>query len=366
MYDRLGGTITWLPAVGRAIDPGDELFAVDGAPVVLFVGATPSYRELAAGVSDGADVLELNRDLVNLGFDPEGQIALDDHWQSGTTDAVRRWQASRGLPQTGIIALGRIVFLPGAQIVTAVDPQLGSDAALSSPSPAGRRRPSPGRRRGAPARPGHTPSSSTSRPPPRARAPARAARGRAGHFGRWWRPRCARRGGRVFGRRRLPGRGQRLAAARGGAPPAASSSPSVAALERLVRADTQQLKADAAALRRRPTATPPAAPSGQSRSGGAGPGFGSVGGASDTAILQTASTGLVVDVALSATMRSEAVVGEAVTVQLPDGTTVGGRITQVSPVAQTPSASPASGANGSGGNGSGGTELPPRRRPRSR
>ena len=58
-------------------------------------------------------------------------------------------------------------------------------------------------------------------------------------------------------------------------------------------------------------------------------------------------------------MRSEAVVGEAVTVQLPDGTTLGGRITQVSPVAQTPSASSNSGANGSGGNGPGASPTPP-------
>ena len=130
-----------------------------------------------------------------------------------------------------------IVFLPGAQIVTAVDPQLGSDAALSSPSPPrSRRRPSPGRRRGAPARPGRTaPSSSTSRPPPRARAPAAqpAPGGGPGTSDYGGAPGAPGAGGASSKPWRLPGRGQRLAGpARGGAPPAASSSPSVAALER--------------------------------------------------------------------------------------------------------------------------------------
>ena len=273
VYDRLGGTITWLPAVGEAIDPGGELYAVDGAPVVLFAGATPAYRELAPGVGGGADVLELNRDLVDLGFDPEGQIALDDDWQSGTTDAVRRWQASRGLAQTGTIALGRIVFLPGAQVVTAVDPQLGSDVALSSrrspaqtPAVAGSAARSDGSA-GPHAELVDLTTSTTStthghRP---GRAADRALRAMAAR-----RARGARRA-----RRRATAAPRERAAVprrrpRPGSPPAASSSPSVAALERLLRADTQQLKADAAALKRRPTATPPAATSGPSPSGGAG------------------------------------------------------------------------------------------------
>ena len=51
---------------------------------------------------------------------------------------------------------------------------------------------------------------------------------------------------------------------------------------------------------------------------------------------------------LDATKQSEAVVGEPVTVQLTSGDTVGGRITQVSPIAQSSSSSSGS-SSGSGG-----------------
>ena len=51
---------------------------------------------------------------------------------------------------------------------------------------------------------------------------------------------------------------------------------------------------------------------------------------------------------LDATKQSEAVVGEAVTVQLPDGSTVNGKITTVSPVAQSASSSSSSAAGGGG------------------
>jgi hypothetical protein len=56
---------------------------------------------------------------------------------------------------------------------------------------------------------------------------------------------------------------------------------------------------------------------------------------SASAVLETTSTQVVVTVDLDASKQSEAKVGEKVTVELPDGDTVGGRITAVSPVAQS-------------------------------
>lgn len=69
------------------------------------------------------------------------------------------------------------------------------------------------------------------------------------------------------------------------------------------------------------------------------------------AILGTTSTQLVVTVDLDATKQSEAVAGEPVTVELPDGSTVEGKITEVSPVAQTSSSSSSSSSGGGGGGG---------------
>jgi Putative peptidoglycan binding domain len=125
VYDRLSGTITWLPAVGHLIKPGQPLYRVNGRPVVLLDGALPAYRGLKANDSTGRDILQLNRDLVQLGFS-DGQVTIDDVWQTGTTDAVERWQASLGETQTGKIGLGRIVFLPGPQRVTQLDATCGS------------------------------------------------------------------------------------------------------------------------------------------------------------------------------------------------------------------------------------------------
>jgi hypothetical protein len=131
VYDRLSGTVTWLPAVGQVIQPGQTLYSIDGRPVVLFDGALPAYRTLKAKDSAGQDILQLNRDLVQMGF-ADGQITVDDTWQAGTTDAVERWQASLGEKETGEIALGRIVFLPGAQRVTQLETTCGSTGAGAS------------------------------------------------------------------------------------------------------------------------------------------------------------------------------------------------------------------------------------------
>ena len=63
--------------------------------------------------------------------------------------------------------------------------------------------------------------------------------------------------------------------------------------------------------------------------------------------MQTSSTQLVVTVDLDASKQSEAVVGQPVSVQMPNGSTVAGKITAVSPVAQTSSSSGSSGGGGS-------------------
>jgi hypothetical protein len=131
MINRLQGTFTWLPAVGDVIRRGDRAFSVDGRPVLLMYGKLPAYRELATGVSDGADVEELERNLAALGFDDGGAMTVDDSFTSATAAAVSDWQDSVGLPQTGSVELGRVVFAPGPRRVESVDAALGSNAAGS-------------------------------------------------------------------------------------------------------------------------------------------------------------------------------------------------------------------------------------------
>jgi multidrug efflux system membrane fusion protein len=125
VYDRLSGTVTWLPKVGEVINPGHTLVKVDNEPVILLDGRTPAYRDLKSSDSDGPDIKELNRNLVKLGYNPDG-IVVDEDWQWATTAGVRELQQALGLVQTGSLSFGTVVFLPGRQLVNTVDGTVGS------------------------------------------------------------------------------------------------------------------------------------------------------------------------------------------------------------------------------------------------
>jgi len=123
---RVQGTVTWLPAEGRLVRRGGVLYRVDGDPVLLMYGSVPAWRALSAGVSDGPDVQELERNLAALGYDPG---AVDHHFSSSTTAAVEDWQSDAGLPETGMVDLGRVVFASGARRVGQVTAHTGGQAA---------------------------------------------------------------------------------------------------------------------------------------------------------------------------------------------------------------------------------------------
>jgi Putative peptidoglycan binding domain len=127
------GVVTWLPAAGRIVRRGQVLYRVDGRPVVLLYGASPVYRALAAGDSasdvQGADVRQLNANLVALGYTKRyGLDADSDEFGWRTRYAVKRMQDALGVDDTGEVALGSVVFLPGALRVTKVLATLGAPA----------------------------------------------------------------------------------------------------------------------------------------------------------------------------------------------------------------------------------------------
>jgi peptidoglycan hydrolase-like protein with peptidoglycan-binding domain len=138
LYDRIPGTFTWLPGVGSVIRRGGTLFKIDQLPIVLMYGSVPAYRTLKAGVSDGQDVAQLNENLVALGYDPYGAIADYERFGEATAAAVRRWQQAEGLPQTGEVELGRVVFAASARRVTAVKATLGQDPPGGQETPQGK------------------------------------------------------------------------------------------------------------------------------------------------------------------------------------------------------------------------------------
>jgi hypothetical protein len=69
--------------------------------------------------------------------------------------------------------------------------------------------------------------------------------------------------------------------------------------------------------------------------------------------LSTSATDVVVSVDLDATKQSEAKVGESVTVEMPAGNTINGKITEVSPIAQSSSSGSSSSSSSGSGAGSG-------------
>jgi multidrug efflux pump subunit AcrA (membrane-fusion protein) len=115
LYAQAAGTVTALPRPGRLVRRGDALYWVDSRPVTLFYGWVPMWRPLHASSADGADIRELERNLVALGYDPYGAVDVDDEWDSATTAAVKRWQDALGLAKTGAVSPGDVVFLPGAR-----------------------------------------------------------------------------------------------------------------------------------------------------------------------------------------------------------------------------------------------------------
>ena len=111
---------TMLPKVGQIVRRGEPLYAIGGEPAFLFYGGVPASRAFISGVSAGADVAQLNRNLRGYGA-PSG-----DAFTAATTLAIERFQSAHHVPATGRFPLGSVVFEPGAVRVTSVTPTTGS------------------------------------------------------------------------------------------------------------------------------------------------------------------------------------------------------------------------------------------------
>ena len=103
-----GGTLTWLPSPGQVIRQGQALYKTgNGSPVVLLYGSVPDWRALDEGVT-GADVSQLNHDLVALGDADSADIsALGwDYFSWETAAGVQRLQSPGGLRPVGVAVAG--------------------------------------------------------------------------------------------------------------------------------------------------------------------------------------------------------------------------------------------------------------------
>lgn len=122
LASRLTGTVTALPAVGTTVKRGEAAVRVDDRPVVLLYGALPAYRDLAPPQpatgeraeavpgSSGTDVEQFETNLRALGYTG---FTVDEDYTDATAAAVKRWQRDLGLPETGVVELGRVHYAPG-------------------------------------------------------------------------------------------------------------------------------------------------------------------------------------------------------------------------------------------------------------
>jgi multidrug efflux pump subunit AcrA (membrane-fusion protein) len=126
------GTLTWLPSAGQVIGQGQVLYRLDNAvPVVLLYGSVPAWRMLDEGLT-GADVAQLNHDLVTLGYaaSPEISALGWDYYSWETGYGVQRMESALGVSSPpGSLPLGSVVFEPAAIRVSAVLGSLGGPAA---------------------------------------------------------------------------------------------------------------------------------------------------------------------------------------------------------------------------------------------
>lgn len=126
--EQLRGTVTWLPDEGTVVERGEPLYELDGQPSgILLYGDRPAWRALSEG-SQGPDVEQLQANLIELGFGGDG-LRANGSFDDATVAAVKAWQTSLGRPATGQVALGDVVFQPGALRAASQSVALGDTVA---------------------------------------------------------------------------------------------------------------------------------------------------------------------------------------------------------------------------------------------
>jgi peptidoglycan hydrolase-like protein with peptidoglycan-binding domain len=128
------GFVTDIVQEGEIVVSGDVLYDVNTRPVVVLEGDVPAYRAFSNRMSDGPDVEQLERALVDLGYDPGGRISVDEDFTSATADAIELLQGAIGAEETGQLALGDVIFAPtSASFVAEVLVDIADQVAPGTP-----------------------------------------------------------------------------------------------------------------------------------------------------------------------------------------------------------------------------------------
>lgn len=107
--NQASGVVTGVEiAPGEEVVQGSTLYLVNQRPVVIAQGSVPAYRSLGNG-AEGEDVAQLQGLLQALGYFAG---ALDGEAGSRTVSAIKAWQKSLGVDETGTVELGDVIFVP--------------------------------------------------------------------------------------------------------------------------------------------------------------------------------------------------------------------------------------------------------------
>ncbi|MFD0415724.1 peptidoglycan-binding protein [Streptomyces sp. NPDC127108] len=125
------GTVTVAAREGTTVTRGQALYELDDKPVTLLYGPVPAFREMKVGAR-GSDVLELERNLVALGYG--GGLYVDPRYDRATAAAVKRWQRSLNRTPTGRVGKGDVVFQPEQVKVVRADAALADQVGPEAPA----------------------------------------------------------------------------------------------------------------------------------------------------------------------------------------------------------------------------------------
>jgi peptidoglycan hydrolase-like protein with peptidoglycan-binding domain len=95
---------------GTPVTPGTVIARVDDRTIVALGGSLPMWRDLSVG-DVGADVAQLETALVDLGFDPDANVTVDDEFTDATAAMVRDWQGALGVDDSGSVLRSDIVMI---------------------------------------------------------------------------------------------------------------------------------------------------------------------------------------------------------------------------------------------------------------
>jgi peptidoglycan hydrolase-like protein with peptidoglycan-binding domain len=112
------GTLTVVPTAGDPIEQGAVLYEVESTAVPVLTGTDQLVRDLSTETSNGADVRRLEQALADLGHDAGGDLAVDNHFDEATAEALAEWESDLGVDDDGVAQPGQYLVVPSGYQVS--------------------------------------------------------------------------------------------------------------------------------------------------------------------------------------------------------------------------------------------------------